>query len=234
MDLEVLRLNSLFANERRKISNMERIVCLLIGYVFGIFQTGYFYGKTKNIDIRQYGSGNAGTTNTLRTLGWKAGVITFAGDCLKCVFAVLVTRFIFGADHDLLSLLSMYTGAGVVLGHNYPFYMNFKGGKGIAATAGLILTTHPIMFLIVAVIFAGIVLKTRYVSLGSIVIMFVYIIEVFVYGSMGGFGLNPPYLYEVYGVAIFLSAMAIYRHRANIKRLLAGTENKFGVINKVK
>lgn len=234
MDLEVLRLNSLFANERRKISNMERIICLVIGYVFGIFQTGYFYGKTKNIDIRQYGSGNAGTTNTLRTLGWKAGVITFAGDCLKCVLAVWVTRLVFGADHELLSLLSMYTGAGVVLGHNYPFYMNFKGGKGIAATAGLILTTHPVMFLIVAAIFAGIVFKTRYVSLGSIVIMIVYIIEVFVYGSMGGFQLNPPYLYEVYGVAIFLSVMAIYRHRANVKRLLAGTENKFGVINKVK
>ncbi len=213
---------------------MERIICLIIGYVFGIFQTGYFYGKTKNIDIRQYGSGNAGTTNTLRTLGWKAGVITFIGDSLKCVLAVLVIRLIYGADHELLSMLTMYTGAGVVLGHNYPFYMNFKGGKGIAATVGLILTTHPIMFLSVAAIFAGIVLTTKYVSLASIVIMVVYIIEVFVYGSMGGFHLSTPYLYEVYAVAIFLSAMAIYRHRANVKRLLAGTENKFGVINKVK
>ena len=234
MDLEVLHLNSLFANERRKISSMERIICLAIGYVFGIFQTGYFYGKTKNVDIRQYGSGNAGTTNTLRTLGWKAGVITFIGDCLKCVFAVLLTRIIFGADHELISLLSMYTGAGVVLGHNYPFYMNFKGGKGIAATAGLILTTHPIMFLIVASIFAAIVLTTRYVSLGSIVIMIVYVIEVIVFGTMGGFHLNPPYIYEIYAVAVFLSIMAIYRHRENVKRLLSGTENKFGVINKVK
>ena len=213
---------------------MERFICLVIGYVFGIFQTGYFYGKTKNIDIRQHGSGNAGTTNTLRTLGWKAGVITFVGDCFKCVLAVLVTRLVFGADHELLSLFTMYTGAGVVLGHNYPFYMNFKGGKGIAATAGLILTTHPVMFLIVAAIFAGIVLTTKYVSLGSIVIMIVYIVEVFIYGSMGGFKVNAPHLYEIYGLAIFLAAMAIYRHRANVKRLLNGTENKFGVINKVK
>ena len=213
---------------------MERIICIAIGYVFGLFQTGYFYGLSKDIDIRKYGSGNAGTTNTLRTLGWKAGTITFIGDCFKCVLAVLLIRLIFVNDHEMISLLSMYTGAGVVLGHNYPCYMNFKGGKGIAATAGLILSTNPIMFLIVAVVFAGIVLTTRYVSLGSIVIMIVFVIEVFVYGSMGGFGLEGALLYELYAVAIFLAAMAIYRHRANIKRLLSGTENKFGVINKVK
>ncbi len=213
---------------------MERIICLVIGYVFGLFQTGYFYGLTKKIDIRKYGSGNAGTTNTLRTLGWKAGAITFAGDCLKCVFAVLVVRLIFGQDHEYISLLSMYAGAGVVLGHNYPFYMNFKGGKGIAATAGLILSTNPIMFLIVAAIFAGIVLTTRYVSLGSIVIMVVFVIEVLVYGQNGGFHLEGAPLYEIYTITVFLAAMAIIRHRANIKRLLSGTENKFGVINKVK
>lgn len=213
---------------------MERIICLAIGYVFGLFQTGYFYGLTKKIDIRKYGSGNAGTTNTLRTLGWKAGIITFVGDCFKCVLAVLLVRLIYGQDHAYISLLSMYAGAGVVLGHNYPFYMNFKGGKGIAATAGLVLSTNPIMFLIVAAIFAAIVLTTRYVSLGSIVIMIVFIIEVFVYGQSGGFHLEGALLYELYGIAIFLAAMAIIRHRANIKRLLTGTENKFGVINKVK
>ena len=213
---------------------MERMICLAIGYLFGLFQTGYFYGLTKKIDIRKYGSGNAGTTNTLRTLGWTAGVITFIGDCFKCVFAVLLVRLIFGADHAYISLLSMYAGAGVVLGHNYPCYMNFKGGKGIAATAGLILSTNPVMFLIVAAVFAAIVLTTRYVSLGSIVIMIVFVIEVFVYGQNGGFGLEGALLYELYGIAIFLAVMAIIRHRANIKRLLAGTENKFGVINKVK
>lgn len=213
---------------------MERIICAVIGYVFGLFQTGYFYGLSKDIDIRKYGSGNAGTTNTLRTLGWKAGVITFIGDCMKCVLAVALVRLIYGKEHEMISLLSMYAGAGVVIGHNYPCYMNFKGGKGIAATAGLILSTNPIMFLIVAAVFAGIVLTTRYVSLGSIVIMIVFLIEVYVYGSMGGFQLAGAHLYELYAIAIFLAVMAIYRHRANVKRLLSGTENKFGVINKVK
>lgn len=212
---------------------MERIICILIGYVFGLFQTGYFYGLTKHVDIRKHGSGNAGTTNALRTLGWKAGVITFLGDCLKCVAAVFVVKLIFGNEHELISLLAMYTGMGVVLGHNFPVYMNFKGGKGIAATAGLILSTNPIMFLIVAVVFASIVLTTRYVSLGSLIVMVVFFIEVLVYGQMGGFGLSGAPLYELYAIALFLAILGFVRHKANIKRLLTGTENKFGVINKV-
>lgn len=212
---------------------MERIICILIGYVFGLFQTGYFYGMTKHVDIRKHGSGNAGTTNALRTLGWTAGVITFIGDCLKCVLAVVVVHLLFGQNENI-ALLSMYAGMGAVLGHNFPFYLKFKGGKGIAATAGLVLSTNPIMFLIVALIFAAIVLTTRYVSLGSIVIMIVFVIEVMVYGQNGGFQLAQPQLYELYAVVVFLAGMAIYRHRANIKRLLTGTENKFGVINKVK
>ena len=212
---------------------MERIICILIGYVFGLFQTGYFYGMTKHVDIRKHGSGNAGTTNALRTLGWTAGVITFIGDCLKCVLAVVVVHLLFGQNENI-ALLSMYAGMGAVLGHNFPFYLKFRGGKGIAATAGLVLSTNPIMFLIVALIFAAIVLTTRYVSLGSIVIMIVFVIEVVVYGQNGGFQLAQPQLYELYAVVVFLAGMAIYRHRANIKRLLTGTENKFGVINKVK
>ena len=211
---------------------MERIVCLLIGYVFGLFQTGYFYGLTKHIDIRKYGSGNAGTTNTLRTLGWKAGAVTFFGDCLKSVLAVVVVRAIFKEQAEL-SLLAMYAGMGAVLGHNYPVYMKFKGGKGIASTAGLILATNPIMFLIVALVFSAIVFATRYVSLGSLVVMVVFFIEVVVYGQMGGFGLTGAQLYEVYAIALFLAVLGFVRHKANIKRLLSGTENKFGVINKV-
>ena len=212
---------------------MERVICLLIGYVCGLFQTSYFIGKLQKKDIREYGSGNAGTTNALRTLGWTAGVITFIGDCLKCVLAVVVVHLLFGQNENI-ALLSMYAGMGAVLGHNFPFYLKFKGGKGIAATAGLVLSTNPIMFLIVALIFAAIVLTTRYVSLGSIVIMIVFVIEVVVYGQNGGFQLAQPQLYELYAVVVFLAGMAIYRHRANIKRLLTGTENKFGVINKVK
>ena len=135
---------------------MERVICLLIGYVFGLFQTAYFYGKTKGIDIRKYGSGNAGTTNALRVLGTKAGLIVFAGDCLKCIIAVCITRALFSTGHpENIYLLCLYTGAGAVIGHNFPFYMGFKGGKGIAATAGLILSFHPYFIVMGVVLFFG-------------------------------------------------------------------------------
>lgn len=212
---------------------MERIICVVIGYLFGLLQTGYIYGKLNHVDIRKHGSGNAGTTNALRTLGWKAGLITLIGDCLKCVLAVAFVKLLYGESCDNIALLAMYTGAGVTLGHNFPFYLNFKGGKGIAATAGLILSTNPVMFLIIAVIFIAIVLVTRYVSLGSLIIMVVFVIEVIVYGQSGGFHLEQMELYELYGVVILLTVMAFVKHRENIKRLMKGTENKLSFGKKV-
>ena len=207
---------------------MERLLCVVIGYLFGLIQTGYIYGKIKKIDIRKHGSGNAGTTNALRTLGWKAGVITFIGDCLKCVLAVTVVQFLFIQDPHQ-NLYAMYAGLGAVLGHNFPFYLKFKGGKGIASTAGLILSVNPIMFLIVAVVFISIVLITQYVSLASIVIMILFVIMVVVKGQSGMLLLPNSDLYEYYAIAIVLALLAIWRHRANIKRLLNGTENKTDV-----
>lgn len=207
---------------------MERLLCVVIGYLFGLIQTGYIYGKIKKIDIRKHGSGNAGTTNALRTLGWKAGVITFIGDCLKCVLAVTVVQFLFIQDPHQ-NLYAMYAGLGAVLGHNFPFYLKFKGGKGIASTAGLILAVNPIMFLIVAVVFISIVLITQYVSLASIIIMILFVIMVVVKGQSGMLLLPNSDLYEYYAIAIVLALLAIWRHRANIKRLLNGTENKTDV-----
>ena len=212
---------------------MERLICVAIGYLFGLFQTGYIYGMINHVDIRKHGSGNAGTTNALRTLGWNAGAITFIGDCLKCVLAVLLVRFIF-ADSSHVELLAIYAGLGAVLGHNFPFYLNFKGGKGIASTVGLILAVNPVMFLIVAIVFIAIVWFTQYVSLGSIVIMVLFVIQVVIYGQMDGFGLTGGELYEFYAIAIVLAALAIWRHRANIKRLATGTENKTDIRKIVK
>ena len=87
---------------------MERIVCLVIGYIFGLFQTGYLYGKAHHVDIRKQGSGNAGTTNALRTMGWKAGAVTFLGDCFKCVFAVVVVHLLFARNSWRHSSASFY------------------------------------------------------------------------------------------------------------------------------
>lgn len=210
---------------------MERIICVCIGYAFGLLQTGYLYGKLHHVDIRKKGSGNAGTTNALRTLGWKAGVVTLFGDAFKCVFAVLAVHLVYKNSHgDILPLLSMYAGMGAVLGHNYPFYMKFKGGKGIAATAGLILsTTTPVMVLICLGVFIGIVAVTRYVSLGSLVVVIIYLLEIIYRGQTGAYGMETNYLYEMYGIAALLMVSAFFKHRENIKRLIHGTENKISV-----
>lgn len=204
---------------------MERIICLLIGYLFGIIQTGFIYGKIKHIDIRKHGSGNAGATNALRTLGWKAGATTFIGDALKAVAAVLIARLIF-ADSSQVMLLGLYAGMGVVLGHNYPFYLKFKGGKGIASTVGLMLATDPVIFLTIIAIFLVIFLTTKFVSLGSLVCVLVFAVEFIVFGQIGKYGVDVNQLYEMYGLVIFLAALGWWRHRANIQRLLKGTENK--------
>lgn len=212
---------------------MERLICLVIGYICGLFQTGYIYGKLHHIDIRQHGSGNAGTTNALRTLGWKAGVITFLGDCLKCVFAVFVSWLLFGKSHErMFELLAMYAGVGAVLGHNFPFYLQFKGGKGIAATAGILLAVNPKVAVVAYLTFIVIVVATRYVSLGSIILVIMFAIGMVVQGEVFGTTLTVPERYELYALSIFLTILAIYKHKENIKRLLHGTENKLSFSKK--
>ncbi len=207
---------------------MIRVVCLLIGYVFGLFQTAYFYGKARGIDIREHGSGNSGTTNALRVLGTKAGLIVFAGDCLKCMAAVWLVRLIFGGScHNIIYLLCLYTGAGAILGHNYPFYMHFKGGKGIAATAGMVLSFHPWFILTGVVMFFGTFFTTHYVSLGSLLVYTVLMIQLVISGQMGLFAeMTQGQLIEMYIVFGFLTVLAFWKHRENIGRLLHGTERK--------
>lgn len=212
---------------RERKNNMERLICLAIGYCFGLLQTGYLYGKAHGIDIRDHGSGNAGTTNALRTLGKKAGLITFLGDAFKCVFAVLLVWFIFkDTKADIMPLLKLYTGAGVILGHNYPFYLKFRGGKGIAASGGMMLSFDWIIVGCALVTFLIAFLLTSYVSVGSLLIYVGFMIELVVMGQMGYFGVSQPVLNEMYIIAALLTILAFYKHKANIKRLLKGEENK--------
>lgn len=212
---------------------LSRVICLAIGYVFGLFQTGYIYGKAHNIDIREHGSGNAGTTNTLRTLGWKAGAVTFIGDLAKAMLAILIAWLIFRNRYpDYVKILEMYAGLGAVLGHNYPCYLHFKGGKGIACTSGFILAVFLPTAPICLVLFILAVAITRYVSLGSILVVISFYIQLVIFGQLGVFPVKPEYLPEVYVVGAVFSLLALWRHRANIKRLLSGTENKFGMSKK--
>ncbi len=207
----------------------------MIGYVFGLFQTAYIYGKLHGIDIRNYGSGNAGTTNTLRTLGTKAGLIVLLGDIMKCILAIVLTNMLFQNSHpDEIYLLKIYAAAGAILGHNFPFYLHFKGGKGIAATAGMILSFHPWLIPMGVILFFGTFFTTHYVSLGSLLVYAGFMIELVVLGQMGIFGMPQAALNEMYVVAAFLTVMAYYKHKDNIKRLLGGTERKTYLTHKNK
>ena len=204
---------------------MLRVFCLVFGYVFGLFQTGYLYGRMNHIDIRNYGSGNSGTTNALRVLGKKAGLIVFIGDFFKMVLACLLVRIFLKGDPNT-DLYVLYTGLGVVMGHNFPFYLGFKGGKGIASMAWLLVSMDWRVTLVCAAVFLGTVIITRYVSLGSIFVVILFFIQMVLYESMGAYQVAPGRRLEFYALAGVLTGMAIWRHRANIRRLLAGTENK--------
>ena len=212
---------------------MERIICLLTGYVFGLIQTGYIYGKIIHKDIRQYGSGNSGTTNALRVLGKKAGVIVFLGDFLKAVILCLLVKFLYGKTMPEMAPLPMlYGGLGVVLGHNYPFYLKFKGGKGIAATSGVIITMDWRITLVCLAAFVISVAITRIVSIGSLLVVTIFLGMWIGLGLAGLLPLSGPYLTESFVVVLVFTALAYWRHRANIKRLINGTENRFGSKNK--
>ena len=209
---------------------MERLICLAIGYVFGLIQTAYIYGKIHHIDIREHGSGNAGTTNALRTLGKKAGLIVFLGDLLKVVIATIVVRLIFKDSHpEILTLLVLYAGFGAVLGHNFPVYLKFKGGKGIAATGGLIVALGQWELIIVGLtVFVLSVVISKYVSVGSLLMVLTVYITFAIMDYLGLIGgLEPQHIaYEAMVVFFLFVVLAFIRHRANIVRLFKGTENK--------
>ena len=207
---------------------MLRILLLIIGYFIGNIETGYILGKIHKMDIRNYGSGNAGATNTLRVLGAKAGLVVFLGDFCKSLIPCLVVRFIFRDNISLSYIYMLYIGLGVVLGHNFPFYLGFKGGKGVASTAGIIMALDIRIAVVCLIVFIITVAITRYVSLGSIFVMIILIgmSHFFVKFSYGfGEGASPM---EFRLLTAAVGLLSIFMHRANIKRLLGGTENKIG------
>lgn len=208
---------------------MERILCLVIGYIFGLFQTGYIYGRINHIDIRNMGSGNAGTTNAIRVLGKKAGAITFIGDTIKAILATVIVRLFFGNSLIDITVLIFYTGIGVVLGHNFPFYLHFKGGKGIAASAGIIISLFDWRLTLIGLItFILFVAITRYVSVGSLTLMLGFFIEFIIFSETGLYNLSDSYRLEAYLLVFLIIALAFFQHRGNIVRLIHKNERKIG------
>ncbi len=197
-------------------------ICLIIGYGCGCISTGYLVGKWNGIDIRDKGSGNAGATNALRTLGAKAGFLTFLGDVLKVVVPIVILRFLVD-DADEGLLLALYMGLGAALGHNYPFWLHFKGGRGIAVTGGVIIAATAWWFVGVgALLFIAIVRTTKYVSLGSLVVAWYLPLYMLLFHR------GSPLFPHILVVSLLFTALAYIKHWPNIKRLANGTENKFG------
>ena len=214
---------------------MIRIVCFGIGYLFGLFQTSYIIGRIHGIDIREHGSGNAGTTNMIRTLGTKWGLITFAGDFLKSFLACIVVGALFRNSYpDCLPLLRLYAGAGAVVAHDFPIYMNFRGGKGVAASAGMAMGFRPILLWFGLAVFLGVAIPTKYVSAGSLACYAAFFLGTVFMGLTGQFHMTQALLIETDILAFLLTALCWWKHRENITRLINGTERKTTLFKKKK
>lgn len=194
------------------------IAIAIIAYLLGNISTSYIIAKRiSGVDIRTQGSGNAGSTNVLRTMGKRAGAATFIGDLLKGTISVLIGQLIanfIGIDRTIAGYVAVIF---VVVGHNWPAFLGFKGGKGVATSLGAMMAINPVIALSCLGIFIIVVAVTKYVSLGSVV----------------GIAFSVPFMLLSKNragvvVALFLTVSVIYTHRANLKRLIKGEENKVG------
>lgn len=206
------------------------IVCAA-AYLLGSINTSILVAKVYGVDIRAHGSGNAGMTNALRVLGKKAAVFVLIGDILKGVIAISVATLLVNISANLLQGIIMFdmdiykyaAGFFVVLGHNFPVYFKFKGGKGILSTATVVAILHPKLFLCLLALFVVIVAITRYVSLGSVcAAAALVVIPLFTMRD------NPAFIV----FAAVTGVLAIFMHRSNILRLVQGSENKLGAKKK--
>lgn len=198
------------------------LLALIAGFLLGSIPTGFLVAKSRGIDIRQHGSGNIGATNVLRTLGKGPGYFVFVGDALKGVLAVLAAGWIATLLKNGGDWAPILGGIGCILGHNFTPWLGFKGGKGVATSAGVLLALfHPLVLLAVLAVWLVVFFLSRYVSLASIsagiaLPICVLIAITFGWGSLPGF---------IFSVVV--AALLVLRHKTNIQRLLAGTESRF-------
>ncbi len=188
------------------------IVLLVGAYLLGSVPTGLLLAKAAGVDIRATGSGNIGATNVYRTLGRSVGIATLVGDCLKGLLPVLAAKYL-----GMTDLWVALAGLAAFLGHVYTIVLGFKGGKGVATALGVFLGISPLAVLIALGIFVAVVATSRYISLGSITAA----------------AAMPPIVALLDGrpplvvVTVVIALLVIWKHRENIRRLRAGTENRF-------
>ena len=214
----------------------QLIVIAMIGYLIGSVNLSIVLSKLMGKgDIREHGSGNAGTTNTLRVLGKGPAALVLIFDICKAVIAIFVARWLLNITNVSSTDISYAIGNlaaafGAILGHNFPIYYGFKGGKGIATSLGALLMIEWQIGLVCLIFALVLMILSRMVSLGSICAAVLYPVLVWVMGE--AFGAEGKFAYVIFAVCI--ASLAIFRHRANIKRLLNGTENKLWKTKKEK
>ena len=215
---------------------IKYILIAVIAYLLGSLNFSIILSEVvKKKDIRDSGSGNAGATNMLRTYGKKAAVGTMIGDLLKVALGIIIAfaildvpmKYIFSnpadaAEIQRVMLYKEFAGLFCVLGHIFPLYFKFKGGKGVAACTGMVIIVDWRIALILFVIFIGVILISKWISLGSIVIALLYPVLIFAFYKN----------FILAAVALLFTAIVIVAHRENIKRLAKGTENKISIKNK--
>ncbi|MDR2932538.1 MAG: glycerol-3-phosphate 1-O-acyltransferase PlsY [Oscillospiraceae bacterium] len=201
------------------------LITALIAYVIGSLNFGIIVSRVyAKDDVRKHGSGNAGMTNMLRTYGKWPAIFTAAGDFLKAVAAIAIARLIFSHGGYSQSAAGYFAGLFVLLGHLYPVFFRFKGGKGVVTSLGVIMVVNPVVFIILCVIFIPIVFITKIVSLSSILGAIAYpLLTLAYYWVLNG----RPAVFET-ACALITGAIVLFVHKSNIKRLLNGTENRFG------
>ena len=202
----------------------KTILAAVVGYLLGCIPSGVLIGRFYGVgDIRKHGSGNSGTTNVLRTLGWLPSVLTLVCDCLKGYVACMIGKWLGG---DLGMLVG---GLCAILGHDFPVFMHFRGGKGIATSLGLIIAVNPWLALALLAVQIIAVALTRYMSVASLITTVAFpVLVVFTERGRENF---PLFL----GAACIASALSLFGHRGNIRRLIRGEENRldFGKISQV-
>jgi acyl phosphate:glycerol-3-phosphate acyltransferase len=200
------------------------LLIVIVGYLIGSIPSGYLVARTQGVDIRQHGSKNIGATNVLRVMGKKWGYLVFLCDSFKGFLAVKLGLLI--AAHSLLSpvLGGVIAAISCILGHNYTFWLGFKGGKGIATSGGVILALFPIpLICCVALVWVVVFYLGKYVSLASIAAAVALPFAVFLTVAKTGAD-----FWTLFGFSVLIAAMAIWRHQSNIVRLMNGTESRFG------
>lgn len=215
------------------------VVCAAVGYLLGSVSWSIILTKIfkNNEDIRQQGSGNAGMTNVLRSVGKLPAALTFAGDFAKCVAAVLLAVVIadaFGFEGTLLYAAKYAAGVACVLGHIFPVYYGFKGGKGIVTAAAMIAMTDWRVFILILATFLAVFIAKRIVSLASVVCAAMYPVYTFLFAFFWGISDAHGYVIFATACSLFVGAIVLFRHRSNIGRLRRGEEKPVAFGKKAK